>query len=163
MGLWDWLSELYFDALFYFGYGKKASLLFLGLDDAGKTTLLHLLKNNSIITHLPTLYPNSEELVLGNITFTTFDLGGHIQVRRVWKDYLPAADGIVFIVDMSDPSRFPEARKELESVLSDEDTANAPVLILANKIDKPRAVSEQEIIYALNIHHLLTGVSVLTY
>ena len=80
-------------------------------------------------------------------------------MRKVWKDYLITADGIVFIVDTSDSSRFQEARCELESILRDEDTIDAPVLILANKTDKLTAVSEQEMIYALNLHDKLTGVS----
>lgn len=94
---------------------------------------------------------------MGGIRFTTFDLGGHAQARRVWKDYFPAVDAIVFLVDAADQERINESREELLSLLNDQQVASAPVLVLGNKIDKPNAFSEDHLKYYLGITQMTTG------
>ena len=110
-----------------------------------------MLKADRVQIYTPTIYPNTEELIIGNIRFKTFDLGGHETARRLWKDNFPIVDGIVFVVDALDRSRFVEASKELHGLLATESLEDIPILILGNKIDNPTAASEEELYYSLGL------------
>ena len=145
------LREIVQDILFYLGlYRKTAKILFLGLDNAGKTTLLRRMKDNVIGIYEPTFHPNYDNLVVGNVQFHTFDLGGHESSRQLWRNYWENIDGIVFLVDAVDSKRFNEAKKELHNILKEDKLEDTPILILGNKIDRLQATSKETLRTQLN-------------
>merc|ERR1712241_254582 len=117
---------------------------------------LHMLKNDRMTTHAPTLYPHSEELIIKNIRFQTFDLGGHETARRIWKDYFAAMDGVVFLVDAADRTRFQEAQEEFHRLLEEPSLAQVPILILGKKIDIPVDASEDELRHKVQLFNHMT-------
>merc|ERR1712060_873176 len=114
------------------------------------------LKDDRIATHVPTLHPHSEELMIKNIRFKTFDLGGHETARRIWKDYYQTVDGIIFLVDAADRTRFQEAQEELHRLLEEPSLAQVPIVVLGNKIDIPVAASEDELRQSLRLFNHMT-------
>lgn len=118
---------------------------------------MHVLRDDRVALHMPTQMPTAEEVVIGNIRFRAFDLGGHAAARQIWRNYYAKVDGVVFLVDAVDRERFPEVKQELDGLLSDEMLSDVPFLILGNKIDMPRAASEEELRAELGLHHLTTG------
>ena len=154
--LWGYVKGMVNSVLGYLGlYNKKANIVFLGLDNAGKSALLHVLKTDRVTQTKPTIHPHSEELKMGNLVLNTYDLGGHETARKIWKDYFPAVNAILFLVDSVDVGRFKEARKELDSILETPELVNIPIAILGNKIDMAGAVSLEELKEALNYDDLV--------
>jgi len=142
--------------LYKLGFLKKnATILLLGLDNAGKTTLLHKLKYGSIRLVIPTQRAQLEEIVLGNVKFRAWDLGGHAQVRSLWKEFFFEADAVIFLVDSADRERLPESRKELTSLINDSNLSNSPFLILGNKTDLETALTYKELVGALGLENLI--------
>lgn len=129
-------------------------LLFLGLDNAGKTTLLHMLKDDKIAQHEPTVHPLSEEIIIGKFRFLAFDLAGHETGRILWRDYFPMAGAIFFLVDSSDRSRFPEAAEEIAKLLKAPALEAVPLVVCGMKTDLKEAASKQEFEKALNLQDL---------
>ena len=154
--LWGYFKGMVNSVLGYLGlYNKKANIVFLGLDNAGKSALLHVLKTDRVTQTRPTIHPHSEELKMGNLVLNTYDLGGHETARKIWKDYFPAVNAILFLVDSVDVKRFPEAYKELNDILETPELVNIPIAILGNKIDMAGAVSIEELKAALHYDELM--------
>eukprot|EP01094_Clydonella_sp_ATCC50884_P010242 TRINITY_DN19809_c0_g1_i1.p1 TRINITY_DN19809_c0_g1~~TRINITY_DN19809_c0_g1_i1.p1 ORF type:complete len:201 (+),score=61.39 TRINITY_DN19809_c0_g1_i1:34-603(+) len=148
MFLFEWFQSLLYQLGFF---SKDATVLLLGLDNAGKTTLVHKLKYGEVKLFIPTQRAQLEEIMLGRVRFRAWDLGGHEAVRSLWNEYFFETDAVIFMVDASDRSRFEEAREELHELMKDENLARTPFLILGNKEDITGAVSRQELIGALEL------------
>jgi len=155
MFLFDW----FFSLLRSLGlWGKTGKVLLLGCDNAGKTTLLHLLKTEKIGIFVPTRNPTSEVIRIANLTITAHDLGGHKAARRLWASYFPDASAIVYMIDVADKKRIEETREELNKIVMDQRLAGVPVLVLGNKVDKKEsALSEEQLKYALGLEGACTG------
>uniref|UniRef100_A0A7S3LDE2 ADP-ribosylation factor n=1 Tax=Amphora coffeiformis TaxID=265554 RepID=A0A7S3LDE2_9STRA len=139
-----------------FSTNREYRLLMLGLDAAGKTTVVYKLKLGENVTTIPTIGFNVETVEYRNISFTVWDVGGQDKIRSLWKHYYQGTDGLVFVVDSSDTSRFEEAAQELHQLLACDEMRGAKVLVLANKQDLPDSVSAFELANKLNLRNLRT-------
>ena len=92
---------------------KEVRLLILGLDNAGKTTLLYQMQCGEVKVTVPTLGFNVESVNYENLTFQMWDLGGQSEIRPYWKCYYPKTNAVVFVIDSSDKERIDIAKQEL--------------------------------------------------
>jgi ADP-ribosylation factor protein 1/Arf/Sar family protein len=144
--MWSWLSLLMKQ--------KEMRILMVGLDAAGKTTILYKLKLGEVVTTIPTIGFNVETVEYRNIQFTVWDVGGQDKIRPLWRHYFQNTQGIIFVVDSNDRDRVPEAREELQRMLNEDELRDALLLVFANKQDLPNAMSVAEITDKLGLHSL---------
>lgn len=134
----------------------------IGLDSAGKTSLLYRLKFKEFVKCVPTKGFNMEKIkapVVNSkaITFQVWDVGGQEKLRPLWKSYTRRTDGMVFVVDSSEKERMEEAKVELHKITRTTENQGVPVLILANKQDVADAASVTEVEKLLAVHELGTS------
>ena len=116
---------------------KEARILVLGLDNAGKTTILYRLQVGTVVSTIPTIGFNVETVTYKNIKFQVWDLGGQTSIRPYWRCYYPNTQAIIYVVDSSDVERVGTSRQEFHAILEEEELADAVVLVYANKQDLP--------------------------
>ncbi|KAL7860729.1 hypothetical protein AOLI_G00170780 [Acnodon oligacanthus] len=144
-----------FAGLFKNLFGKKEMrILMVGLDAAGKTTILYKLKLGEIVTTIPTIGFNVETVEYKNISFTVWDVGGQDKIRPLWRHYFQNTQGLIFVVDSNDRERINEAREELTRMLAEDELRDAVLLVFANKQDLPNAMNAAEITDKLGLHSL---------
>lgn len=133
---------------------KKMRILMVGLDAAGKTTILYKLKLGEVVTTIPTIGFNVETVEYKNVSFTVWDVGGQDKIRPLWRHYFQNTQGLIFVVDSNDRDRITEARDELHRMLNEDELRDATILVFANKQDLPNAMSVAEITDKLGLHSL---------
>eukprot|EP01097_Dermamoeba_algensis_P009806 TRINITY_DN7047_c0_g1_i1.p1 TRINITY_DN7047_c0_g1~~TRINITY_DN7047_c0_g1_i1.p1 ORF type:complete len:378 (-),score=52.38 TRINITY_DN7047_c0_g1_i1:756-1889(-) len=128
-------------------------VLILGLDAAGKTTIMYSMKKSyeEVLTTIPTIGFNVETVLVRTNELTCWDVGGCDKIRPLWKHYTRGTNGVIFVVDSNDKERLPEAAHELEIFMRDEDLIDVPFLILANKQDLPHPKDPLEVAQALDL------------
>merc|ERR1712176_635950 len=144
-----------FSRLFQSLFGKRdMRILMVGLDAAGKTTILYKLKLGEVVTTIPTIGFNVETVECKNISFTVWDVGGQDKIRPLWRHYYQGTQGLIFVVDSNDRDRVEDAREELMKMLNEDEMRDALLLVFANKQDLPNAMPAAEVTQKLGLHNM---------
>ncbi|KAI0253044.1 ADP-ribosylation factor family-domain-containing protein [Lactifluus subvellereus] len=130
---------------------KEMRLLFLGLDNGGKTTILKKLNGEDITSVNPTLGFNIKTFVHGRYTLSIWDVGGQRTLRPYWRNYFEQTDALVWVVDSGDRLRMGDCKEELHNLLLEDRLAGASLLVFANKQDIQGSMTDQEIEQALDL------------
>lgn len=140
-----------FDRLFG---NQEMRVVMLGLDAAGKTTILYKLHIGEILSTVPTIGFNVEKVQYKNVMFTVWDVGGQEKLRPLWKHYFNNTDGLIFVVDSADRERIDKSAQEFKHILADPLMRNSVILVYANKQDMRDALTTAEIVSALGLSDL---------
>jgi len=133
---------------------RDVKIVMVGLDAAGKTTILYKLKLDQVVTTIHTIGFNVETVEFKNISFTVWDIGGQDKIRRLWRHYYQGTHAAIFVVDSNDRERIEDAREELEKMLGEEDMREARLHVFANKQDLPNSMQTAEVAEKLGLNDL---------
>lgn len=124
---------------------REVRILILGLDGAGKTTILYRLQLGEVVTTIPTIGFNVETLTYKNLRFQVWDLGGQTSIRPYWRCYYANTDAVIYVVDSADRERVSTSKEELVSMLEEEELKSAALLVFANKQDLEGSMTSAEV------------------
>eukprot|EP00928_Gymnodinium_smaydae_P042297 TRINITY_DN284_c0_g2_i1.p1 TRINITY_DN284_c0_g2~~TRINITY_DN284_c0_g2_i1.p1 ORF type:complete len:210 (-),score=73.52 TRINITY_DN284_c0_g2_i1:79-618(-) len=133
---------------------KEARILMLGLDNAGKTTILKKLSEEDISHIMPTQGFNIKSLVHEGFKLNVWDIGGQKTIRPYWSNYFESSDALVYVIDSSDRRRLDESGAELRELLAEDKLGGIPLLIFANKQDLLQATPADEIAESLQLGNI---------
>ncbi|XP_064599573.1 ADP-ribosylation factor-like protein 1 [Liolophura sinensis] len=133
---------------------RERRILILGLDGAGKTTILYRLQVGEVVTTIPTIGFNVETVVHKNLKFQVWDLGGQTSIRPYWRCYYSNTDAIIYVVDSMDRDRIGISKSELFAMFEEPELKKAVLVILANKQDIEGAMTVAEVVNALGLQAL---------
>ncbi|KAI9225905.1 MAG: putative ADP-ribosylation factor-like 2-like protein [Piptocephalis tieghemiana] len=130
---------------------KEMRFLMLGLDNAGKTTILRRIHGDPIDEIAPTLGFNIKTLNHEGYSINVWDVGGQKSLRSFWRNYFESTDAVIWVVDAADRARLADCKEELFVLLQEERLIGASLLVFANKQDLEGAASDEEIAKALDL------------
>merc|ERR1712017_46348 len=107
----------------------EVRILMLGLDNAGKTSILKRLSDEDITHIMPTQGFNIKSLLHEGFKLNVWDIGGQKTIRPYWKNYFENTDAMIYVVDSSDRRRLEEAGEELQELLAEDKLGGIPILI----------------------------------
>eukprot|EP00028_Trichosphaerium_sp_Am-I-7-wt_P003369 CAMPEP_0168524342 /NCGR_PEP_ID=MMETSP0405-20121227/10586_1 /TAXON_ID=498012 /ORGANISM="Trichosphaerium sp, Strain Am-I-7 wt" /LENGTH=175 /DNA_ID=CAMNT_0008546517 /DNA_START=1 /DNA_END=528 /DNA_ORIENTATION=- len=131
---------------------RETKVLMVGLDGAGKTSILYKLHLGELVSSVPTIGFNIEQVEYKKLTMQIWDVGGQDRIRRLWKHYYNGVNAIIFVVDSADTHRVKEAAMELNGILKDDELRGVPVLVYANKQDIPGAMRLHKVADILDLN-----------
>eukprot|EP00261_Vitis_vinifera_P040593 XP_019081836.1 PREDICTED: ADP-ribosylation factor 1-like 2 isoform X1 [Vitis vinifera] len=153
----------------FFG-NSEMRVVMLGLDAAGKTTILYKLHIGEVLSTVPTidlnvllslgleecdnLGFNVEKVQYKNVMFTVWDVGGQEKLRPLWRHYFNNTDGLIYVVDSLDRERIGKAKAEFQAIIRDPFMLNSVILIFANKQDMKGAMTPMEVCEGLGLYDL---------
>jgi small GTP-binding protein len=126
----------------------------LGLDAAGKTSILYYHKLGEIVTTIPTIGFNVETVTSGKTELTVWDVGGRDKIRPLWRHYYQNTQALVFVVDSVDRERLTDAKEALHSMLIEDELRDVPVAIALNKRDLSHCMTREEMVEKLELKKL---------
>uniref|UniRef100_A0A8C8LNJ9 ADP-ribosylation factor-like protein 1 n=1 Tax=Oncorhynchus tshawytscha TaxID=74940 RepID=A0A8C8LNJ9_ONCTS len=151
----------FFSSLFSGLFGtREMRILILGLDGAGKTTILYRLQVGEVVTTIPTIGFNVETVTYKNLKFQVWDLGGQTSIRPYWRCYYSNTDAVIYVVDSSDRDRMGISKSELVAMLEralsafslqEEELKKAILVVFANKQDMEQAMTPTEVANSLGL------------
>ncbi|KAK2726630.1 hypothetical protein QYM36_007459 [Artemia franciscana] len=149
-------AQAMLNEIVHFSQLLEHKIVIVGLDNAGKTTILYQFLMNDVVQTSPTIGSNVEEIVWKNIHFIMWDLGGQESLRVAWNTYYIHTEFIILVVDSTDRERLSISREELHKVVNQDELKNAAILLFANKQDVKGCMSVAEISRQLNLTSIKT-------